>query len=169
MMIGELAEVACMSEKHFQRKFKKYFSTTPGKYIEMLKVKRSLELLKEPIPIKDIAAELGYWNYETYSRVFKKYCHIAPSELQFLVRVIEDNTEPDAPTVISLSRNPDHLSALVVEAINNEVFLPQSLEKLQVCIIEPNRNLSGLRKVEEKYAVTFEDEMIPRILTGIEK
>lgn len=167
MLINELAEVACMSPKHFQRAFKKSLGTSPGKYIEMWKIKKSLDLLKEPLQVKDIAAEMGFWNYETYSRVFKKYCQIAPSELQFLVHLIENNTEQDAPAVISLSRNPDHLRALVVEALNSEAFLPQSLEKLQVCIIEPNQHLKGLRKVEEKYSVTFADEMIPKILTGI--
>ena len=169
MKITELAEVACMSPKHFQRAFKKSFGTSPGKYIEMRKVKKSLELLREPLQVKDIAAEMGFWNYETYSRVFKKYCRISPSELQFMVHVIEDNTEPDAPAVISLSRNPTHLRALVVEAMTNEVFSPQSLDKLKVCIIEPNRNVKGLRKVEEKYSFSFEDEMIPEILTGIDK
>ena len=86
-----------------------------------------------------------------------------------MVHLIEDNTEPDAPAVISLSRNPTHLRALVVEAMTNEVFSPQSLDKLKVCIIEPNRNVKGLRKVEEKYSFSFEDEMIPEILTGIDK
>lgn len=169
MPINELAEIACMSPKHFQRAFKMNLGLSPGKYVEMWKIKKSLKLLKEPMQVKDIAAEMGFWNYETYSRVFKKYCQIAPSELQFLVHLIEDNTEPDAPAVISLSRNPDHLRALVVEAIKNEVVSSQSLEKLRVCIIKPNKNIKGSRNVEEKYSFSFEDELIPEILSGLEE
>lgn len=159
----ELAEVACMSRIHFQRVFKDHFKMTPGMYIEVHKIKKSLDLLKEPLKIADIAAEVGYFNYETFSRSFKKYCSIAPGELQHLIHVIENETDENSPVVTSLSRDHEHLTALVEENLAKKTILEDQLDQLQVCIIEPLAGSKRSRKVEDKFSLNFETDLTHEI------
>ncbi len=165
--VSELAEVACMSPKHFQRTFRKNIGITPALYVEKTKIKKSLDLIREPVPVYEIAWSLGYQNYETFSRAFRKQCRMAPSELQLLVRRIEDSTDPDAPVVISHSTNPDHLSALVTEAVKKKFLQTHHLPNLQVCIIRPNPPSVRSRKIESKYSFSFQESLVPEILHRI--
>lgn len=165
--LNELAEVACMSPKHFQREFRKNLGITPAIYVEKLRVKKSLELIRKPVPVYELAEAVGYTNYETFSRTFSKYCHIAPSELRDLIRHIEETTAPDAPVVISHSENPEHLTALVTATLENGTILPENLDKLKVCILAQDQKVVRSRKVSEKYLLRFKEELIPEILTRL--
>ena len=162
--INELAEEACMSRVHFQREFKRNFGITPGVYSEVCKIKTSIELLKQPESIQDIAYSLGYKNYETFSRNFKKYCQIAPSDLQYFLHLMDNESDENAPAVVSFSRNPEALAELVKDSLEREILTPDNLDHLQVCIIDKNPGSTFSRKPEERYNVRFENELAPKLL-----
>lgn len=162
--INELAEEACMSRVHFQREFKRNFGITPGVYSEVCKIKKGIELLKQPESIQDIAYSLGYKNYETFSRNFKKYCQIPPSDLQYFLHLMDKETDEHAPAVVSFSRNPEALAGLVKDSLEREILTPNKLDHLQVCIIDKNPVNTFSRKPEDKYKIRFENELAPEIL-----
>ena len=78
--ISQLANIACLTEDHFIRIFKKEVNTTPLKYINLKKTERArLLLLTTDIPIRDIAFELSMDNISYFNRIFKQYTGKTPS------------------------------------------------------------------------------------------
>ncbi len=79
--IGELAELAGMSEKYFILYFKQALGITPGSYIYQLKMNRARELLySRTYSIQQIAGLLGYPDPYSFSKAFKKYYKVPPSK-----------------------------------------------------------------------------------------
>ena len=81
--IDELADIACMSVSQFHRKFKDETGRTPFKFCEEHKISKAYQLiLAENSTAHDLAFKLGYSDYETFSRAFKKYYFLAPDDLK---------------------------------------------------------------------------------------
>ena len=80
--VDELSDIACLSSVQLYRRFKAKMGITPVQYHEFLRIKKGIELLQTDVQIRDVAYDLGYENYETFSRAFKKIVEIAPSDLQ---------------------------------------------------------------------------------------
>ena len=78
--ISQLADIACLTEDHFIRVFKKEVNTTPLRYINLKKTEKAqLLLLTTDIPIRDIAFELSMDNISYFNRIFKQYTGKTPS------------------------------------------------------------------------------------------
>lgn len=85
--IGELASIACMSENHFIRLFKREMGCTPLKYINSKKIEKAqLLLLTSDVPIREIALELSMDNISYFNRIFKEYMGKTPGEYKKLFR-----------------------------------------------------------------------------------
>ncbi|MCA0757085.1 AraC family transcriptional regulator [Paenibacillus sp. N4] len=81
LRIGELAALVGMSEKYFIYYFKKSLGVTPGVYIYQLKMNRARELLYSgQHTIQQIAGMLGYPDPYSFSKAFKKYYKVPPSQ-----------------------------------------------------------------------------------------
>lgn len=81
MPIGELADLAAMSEKYFISYFRRAVGLTPGRYINQLRMNRARDYLQQGgYSIKQIAVLLGYPDASTFSKAFKKHYHVAPSQ-----------------------------------------------------------------------------------------
>lgn len=79
--IRELADIACITEDHFTRTFKKTLNMTPVKYINQKKIEKAqLLLLTSNLSIKEIAFELSIDNISYFNRIFKLHTNITPSE-----------------------------------------------------------------------------------------
>lgn len=77
----ELAALAGMSEKYFILYFKQTIGITPGQYIYQLKMNRARELLySKRYSVQQIAGKLGYPDPYTFSKSFKKYYKVPPSQ-----------------------------------------------------------------------------------------
>lgn len=77
----ELANLIGMSEKYFITYFKKTLGITPGQYIYQLKMNKARDFLyQKNHSIKEIASLLGYPDPYSFSKAFKKYYHIPPSQ-----------------------------------------------------------------------------------------
>lgn len=93
LTIDDIAHEACLSATQLYREFKQHTGLTPTQYHEQLKVKESLEMLAKARSVSDVAYNLGYKNYETFSRAFKKISSIAPSDFLWALSFI--NTQPE--------------------------------------------------------------------------
>ncbi len=79
--ISELADIACITEDHFTRVFKREMSCTPVKYINQKKIEKAqLLLLTTRMSISDIAFELSFDNVSYFNKIFKQHANVTPSE-----------------------------------------------------------------------------------------
>jgi transcriptional regulator GlxA family with amidase domain len=79
--IEELAEKSFVSVRTLERQFKKETGITIAKYIQMVRIIKSLELLSDGnFNIGEIALQTGYSSAQSYSNVFAKLLGKRPSE-----------------------------------------------------------------------------------------
>ncbi|MDR0507039.1 MAG: AraC family transcriptional regulator [Dysgonamonadaceae bacterium] len=79
--VGELAAVACVSDDHFIRIFKKEMHTTPVKYINIKKIEKArLLLLTTDLSIRNIAMDLSIDNISYFNKIFKQHTGKTPME-----------------------------------------------------------------------------------------
>ena len=84
--VYELAEMSSICPNHFIRIFKSIYNTTPVKYMNYLKIKKSFELLEHTgMSIYEIAKETGFDNPYYFSKVFKSLVGVSP--LQYRKRI----------------------------------------------------------------------------------
>lgn len=79
--IPELAQISGYSERQFSRLFKSAFSTTPNMHIIALRMQKAQQLLKNSeMSVGEIAWSCGYDDQNYFSRVFKRYVGLTPTE-----------------------------------------------------------------------------------------
>lgn len=82
--LDTLASVACFSSYHFHRIFTAFTGETPRDYIERIRMESAANRLCD-MPNKsvtEIAGEVGFESIAPFSRLFKKYYHLSPTELR---------------------------------------------------------------------------------------
>lgn len=158
--LESLAAIACLSPIHFHRTFKNTTGFTPRYFVEVQKIKRGLELLKDSDAlIGDIAFELGFSNYETFTRAFTRHCQIAPAELQYILSTVRAQVGENTPVALSTLALQKNLKQLVAEALDNQTLKIDDLNKLQVCVISKNNNSWRPGGKREKYHISFHDDL----------
>lgn len=75
-----LSTMACMSEFHFYRLFKKAFGISPHQYIIRKKLEQAKLLLQDPVcSISSIALETGFADVFSFSKSFRRHFGYPPS------------------------------------------------------------------------------------------
>ena len=83
LTISNLALICNMSDTYFRRIFYCTYGTLPYRYIIELRLTRAKELLESRYYSVHLTAELcGYQNDSTFSREFKRFHGISPSEVK---------------------------------------------------------------------------------------
>lgn len=81
MELDTLAAAACVSKDHLIRLFKQAIGETPANYITRKKLEQAeLLLTTTSVPVKNIAAELGFDDTSYFIRVFRKHSCMTPQE-----------------------------------------------------------------------------------------
>ena len=79
--LEQIADIAGMSVRHFQRQFKNTYLITPQEYIAMLRMQKAIKLLlRTDKNITEIALECGYQDSNLFSRQFRKNTGISPRD-----------------------------------------------------------------------------------------
>lgn len=77
--LEQIADIAGMSVRHFQRQFKNTYLITPQEYIVMLRMQKAIQLLlRTDMTITEIAPECGYQDSNLFSRQFRKNTGLSP-------------------------------------------------------------------------------------------
>ena len=80
--LEELATVACLSKSAFSRFFKAHTGETPIEYINRSRVARAAGLLAaSDCTVTDAAAAVGFENLSYFTRTFKRYRGVCPSDI----------------------------------------------------------------------------------------
>ncbi|MEE1046739.1 MAG: AraC family transcriptional regulator [Clostridia bacterium] len=79
--LEDIARRSGVSEAHFCRIFKEYTGYRPFEYMNMLKIQKAKELLKNTdMSVCEISKKVGYESHSYFSMLFKRYMGITPSE-----------------------------------------------------------------------------------------
>ena len=79
--ISLLADIACITEDHLIRIFKREMNCTPLKYINGKKMEKAqLLLLTTDLPVREVALELLIDNVSYFNRIFKKHTGKTPQK-----------------------------------------------------------------------------------------
>lgn len=81
--VDTLAARACMSPRHFSRKFQQESGVSPMRFLSRLRLEKSRTLLEERAQtIQSIALQCGFQSAETFRRQFQKYYGLSPMHYQ---------------------------------------------------------------------------------------
>lgn len=80
LSLETVANTAGFSKFHFARLFKQYTNTTFYEYLTSKRIVVSKQLLRKNVPVTDVAFQTGFNNLTTFSRCFKKYVGLSPSQ-----------------------------------------------------------------------------------------
>ena len=79
--LGSVAEECGVSASYLSRLFSENLKTPFVDYLNRFRVDRSVELLKEGTSVKEAAFRVGFGDPNYFSKIFRKYKGISPSEL----------------------------------------------------------------------------------------
>lgn len=82
LSINQLSKIACFSEFHFNRTFKKAMGESAYQFIRRLRLEKSADLLltKPEIPITEIAMVCGFATSSSFAKSFKEHFHMSATE-----------------------------------------------------------------------------------------
>ena len=83
LRVSALAALAGLSPAHFTALFKAQTGCAPRDYLQMLRLHRAAELLRDTsLPVKEIASRLGYQDQFHFSRQFKALHRLPPVQFR---------------------------------------------------------------------------------------
>ena len=86
--LGDIAKQVDIHPVHLAREFRKVYGCTLGEYLRGLRVQFACrELSSSNRPLVDIALGAGFSHQAHFSRVFKRYTGVTPTEFRALNRV----------------------------------------------------------------------------------
>ncbi len=79
--LQQIAAIAQITPRHFDRMFKQQFQSTPKHYLLNLRINRARSLLVETdLPIAEIAAQCGFANSKHFADCFRSFRHMSATE-----------------------------------------------------------------------------------------
>lgn len=83
LSLEEFAKISGRSLSSFKRDFKRVFGTSPGKWLKLKRLKHCKYLIENTDKsFSEIAYESGFQNISHFSREFKKYFQLSPTQVR---------------------------------------------------------------------------------------
>lgn len=78
--LEQLAQICTMSRSLFANTFRNIVGCTPGNYLQAWRIRLTQKALKQNMPLKMIALDVGYGSEAALSRAFKAYSGMTPRQ-----------------------------------------------------------------------------------------
>jgi transcriptional regulator GlxA family with amidase domain len=79
LSVEALARRACMSPRHFSRRFRRVFANTPAAFVEALRLDEARRLLTSAdVSIENVAHSAGFTSADSFRRAFERRFRITP-------------------------------------------------------------------------------------------
>jgi len=86
--LGEVAKQVDIHPVHLAREFRRFYGCTLGEYLRGLRIQYACrKLSSSDMPLVEIALGAGFANQAHFSRVFKRYTGMTPTEFRALNRI----------------------------------------------------------------------------------
>jgi AraC-like DNA-binding protein len=86
--LDEIAKIAGLSRFHFLKAFTVQFGLTPHAYQIHLRIERSLPLLRQGLPLTQVAETMGFNDQSHYIRHFKRIMGVTPGQYKGKTQVV---------------------------------------------------------------------------------
>lgn len=171
----ELAKEACLSVSRFHRVFKEETGSSPRKFIENMRLAKAHEQLAQGGgSVQELAIELGYNDYETFSRAFKRKYHFSPDDLKAIAIKTKSVLEGESKLFVISAEELDAESfkQKVIERLEEEGIDVNDIEHSAALMIQhldlnPNPE-NGAELIKNKYVISsgasFWEEMVADLL-----
>ena len=84
--LDKLSQISLLSKYHALRCYQKINNITPYKKILMLRLEEAKQLIKKGMSIRDVAYETNFADYRAFSKKFKMYFKMTPSQYKASIR-----------------------------------------------------------------------------------
>jgi len=170
--LDDLAGIACMSASQFHRVFKQETNATPFKFIEKIKMQCAYDhMLKQDIQVQELSENLGYQDYETFSRAFKKHFQISPDDLKAIAVKIKSQTNEDVSDNLYFAVFDDEAEAKEYvankfkEIIEKNQYTEEDLKLAQVFqVSEITNDTSKEMRVKNKFQIKSDTKVWKKLL-----
>jgi AraC-like DNA-binding protein len=78
--IAGLARMVALNEYKLKAGFKKIYNTTIYEYLRQIRAEKAIDLMKEDIPLEQIAERIGYKSTRGFSQAFAKCIGVTPAQ-----------------------------------------------------------------------------------------
>ena len=93
----ELADLIHLSEDRFNHVFKESIGISPLNYINEMRLKKAMSLLKKKeFSVTEVALSVGFQDFNHFGRLFRRYYQCTPSE----VTIASDETLEGMNTIV---------------------------------------------------------------------
>lgn len=170
--LNQLAELACMSPSHFHKVFKQQTGLTPFKLVEQKRMKKAFEaIILGRTNVSELTRKLGYSEYESFTRAFKKHYTIAPDDLKSIVFKIKNHMLEEGGEMIikivdtddeqALNETTKYLKSELDKLIDSNSFSKEDIEEGKVLSIEPKSDEDGNENnlVKNKFVIKENKEL----------
>lgn len=82
LLLEEMANYVYMSSSHFSVLFKQHTGKSFSDYLLELRMAKARDLIKEQHSVSEVAERVGYQDIRHFSKTFKKYYGVNPSEME---------------------------------------------------------------------------------------
>ncbi len=151
--LESLAKIACLSPSQFHRIFKKETRKTPFQFVEESKREKAYHLIiHHHISIQRVSSDLGYKDYETFSRAFKRIFKFSPDDLKSIFNKLHNTIDNDQEEEIFLT---------CIEG-KNESELLENLKELIIRMGIKQEDLQGSKifKISKKTPKSVASQML---------
>ena len=174
--LKDLATLACLSPSQFHRQFKRQTGRTPFKFVEELKMNKAYRrILEGKSMISALSLEMGYRDYETFSRTFKKYFHFSPDDLKAILEGVKSQVEAKGQTEVMVltlddSYSEEDVKKQLLRFLEEKSMTKADLMEAQAFKILPKaKTLKNDLIIKNKFALYKEDKLWKTLIESEDK
>ena len=167
LSLEELATVACLSPSQFHRLFKKETQNTPFKFAEKIKMNHAYQaFIQEKVSVQQMAIHLGYNDYETFSRAFKKHFFVSPDDLKSIAGAVNQQLNPEEQSKMILTtmdnlENYESVIENVAQILKKENLSFEELKEAKIFVVKKGADSSedNQKLIKNKYELKKDEKI----------